>query len=107
MDLTNKIALITGASRGIGRETAIRFAAAGARVAVNYHRSDEEAATLADEIGDRAMLVKADVADPQQVASMIDAVAARYGRLDILVNNAARYDSNPFDGDDYAAWQRV
>src|SRR5262249_46320772 len=50
--------------------------------------------------------VRADVADPKQVESMIDAVVARFGRLDILVNNAARYDSNPFDGDDYEAWQR-
>jgi len=52
------------------------------------------------------MAIGADVADPQQVASMIDAVVGRFGRLDILVNNSARYDSNPFDGDDYEAWQR-
>jgi NAD(P)-dependent dehydrogenase (short-subunit alcohol dehydrogenase family) len=59
------------------------------------------------EIGDEnAIAIGADVSDPAQVAAMIDAVVARFGRLDILVNNSARYDSNPFDGDDYEAWQR-
>ena len=107
LDLTGRVALITGASRGIGRETAIRMAAAGARVGVNYFRSEEDAGEVVRRIGDEnALAVGADVADARQVATMIDAVVARFGRLDILVNNAARYDSNPFDGADYDAWQR-
>jgi NAD(P)-dependent dehydrogenase (short-subunit alcohol dehydrogenase family) len=107
LDLSGKVALVTGASRGIGKETALRFAAAGAQVAVNYFRGEGQAAAVVHEIGEeKAMAIGADVADARQVASMIDAVVARFGRLDILVNNAARYDSNPFDGDDYEVWQR-
>lgn len=107
LDLTNKVALITGASRGIGCETAIRMAEAGALVGVNYHRSAAEAEELAEHIGaDRALAIRADVSDPEGVRAMVDSVVARFGRLDILVNNAATFDLNPFDGNDYEAWQR-
>jgi 3-oxoacyl-[acyl-carrier protein] reductase len=106
LDLQGKVALVTGASRGIGRETAIRMAAAGARVAVNYHRSEAEAGEVVAAIGGNAAAVRADVSDPAAVESMIAAVVERFGGIDILVNNAATFDMNPFDGDDYAAWQR-
>ena len=107
LDLTNKVALITGSSRGIGRETAIRMGEAGARVAVNYNRSEREAAEVVAQIGeDRAFAVQADVADPKDVETMIGAVLARFGRIDVLVNNAGWHDSNTFEGDDYEAWQR-
>ncbi len=107
LDLEGRTALITGASRGIGRETALRFAAAGANVAINYCRSETEAATLAEAIGDRAQLVRADVAVADDVSAMIDAVVGRFGKLDILVNNAATFEMNPFDGESYAHWQRA
>ncbi len=107
LDLTNKVVLVTGSSRGIGRETALRMGAAGARVGVNYHRSEAEAAEVVAQIGeDRAFAVRADVADPNDVAAMIGAVIERFGRIDILVNNAGWHDYNPFDGDDYEGWQR-
>ena len=106
IDLTGKTVLITGASRGIGAEAARIIGAAGANVAVNYRRSAAEAEAIAHEIGDdRAMTVQADVADPNEVETMIDAVVARFGRIDVLVNNAAVFDFNPFDGDDYAVWR--
>ena len=106
IDLTGKIALITGASRGIGKQTAIRMANAGARVAVNYHRSEAEALEVVKQIGDSAMAVGADVSDPAQAEAMTNGVIKRFGRVDILVNNAATFDMNPLDGDDYVKWQR-
>src|SRR5690348_8106148 len=106
IDLKNKVALITGSSRGIGRQTAIRMANAGARVAVNYHRSEKEALAVFRQIGNAAMVVRADVSKPDEVEEMTRSVIERWGRIDILVNNAATFDMNPFDGDDYAAWQR-
>jgi len=107
IDLTGRVVLVTGASRGIGRQTALRMAEAGARVGVNYRSSETEARSLVEAIGnDRALAIRADVADPADVEKMIDAVVARFGRLDVLVNNAAIFDFNPFDGGDYEAWQR-
>jgi NAD(P)-dependent dehydrogenase (short-subunit alcohol dehydrogenase family) len=106
LDLGGKVALITGASRGIGAEAAVRMAEAGASVAVNYNRSEREAQEVVRRIGERAFAIQADVAEAKQVEMMIDAVVARFGRLDILVNNAATFELNRFDGDDYDAWQR-
>ncbi len=107
IDLTGKTALITGASRGIGREAALRLAEAGASVAVNYARSAADARDVVDRIGaDRAFAVQADVADPRQVEALIDAVEKRLGRIDILVNNAGWHDYNRFEGEDFEAWQR-
>jgi NAD(P)-dependent dehydrogenase (short-subunit alcohol dehydrogenase family) len=107
IDLTGKVALITGASRGIGREAALRMGLAGARVGVNYFHSEAQARELVLEIGGhKAMAVRADVGQPAQVEAMIEAVVRHFGRIDILVNNAATFARNPFDGDDYAAWQR-
>jgi NAD(P)-dependent dehydrogenase (short-subunit alcohol dehydrogenase family) len=107
IDLSGKVALVTGASRGIGREAAVRLAQAGARVGVNYHRSKDEALAVVREIGDNALAIQADVADAAQTEAMINTIVERFGRIDILVNNAATFDMNPFDGDDYARWQAV
>jgi 3-oxoacyl-[acyl-carrier protein] reductase len=105
IDLEGKVALVTGASRGIGRAIAKRLADAGASVGINYARSREEAEKLAKEAdGDRCLVVQADLSDPEQVAMMIDRVADRFGRLDILVNNAAIFELNPFDREDYSGW---
>jgi NAD(P)-dependent dehydrogenase (short-subunit alcohol dehydrogenase family) len=107
LDLSGNVALITGASRGIGRECALRMSAAGAQVAVNYLRSEAEAHDLVVEMGtESAIAIRADVANPEDVRLMIDAVVERFGTIDILVNNAATFELNPFDGDDYEAWRR-
>ena len=105
LDLRGKTVVITGASRGIGAETARRIGAAGARVVVNYHGSDDAADSVVREIGEHAIAIKADVADPSEVKRLIDEVVARFGSIDVLVNNAAVFEYNPFDGDDYQAWQ--
>jgi NAD(P)-dependent dehydrogenase (short-subunit alcohol dehydrogenase family) len=106
LDLTGKVVLITGASRGIGREAAIRMAESGAQVAVNYHRSEREAREVVEEIGPAALAVHGDIAEPKEVAKVIDRTVEAFGRLDVLVNNAATFGLNRFDGDDYDAWQR-
>jgi 3-oxoacyl-[acyl-carrier protein] reductase len=89
--LAGKVALVTGASQGIGRETALALAEAGASVAVAA-RNEEKLAALAEEIagkGSVAFAVKMDVADAEQIKSGFKAVLDKFGKLDILVNNAA------------------
>src|SRR5262245_19515439 len=83
-DFDGRVALITGAARGLGREAAERLAARGASVAVNV-RDPKRATALARELGDRALAVPGDVTDTP--GTMIETVLERYGRLDILVNN--------------------
>lgn len=103
---TDKIVLVTGASRGIGREIAIQFAARGARVAVHYNANREAAqTTLASLAGSGHIIVQGDVADPDAVKHAVDTVAGEMGGLDILVNNAGIYEEHPIATVDYAVWQ--
>ena len=82
------VAVITGASRGLGREIALTLAKSGYNVAINYLASENDAKKAAHEIGDNAFLVKADVGDAKQVEEMADAVYRKWGRVDVLINNA-------------------
>ena len=87
----NRVALVTGGSRGIGKAIALALAKAGAPVAVNYRERGEEAASVVDAIhrsGERAVAVAADVASASAVKDMIGAVERELGPIDILVNNA-------------------
>jgi 3-oxoacyl-[acyl-carrier protein] reductase len=89
--LRDKVALLTGASQGIGRETALALAEAGAKVAAAA-RNEEKLSTIVNEIiaaGGEAMAIKMDVADPEQIKSGFKQTLEKFGRLDILVNNAA------------------
>ncbi|AUJ26716.1 MULTISPECIES: 3-oxoacyl-[acyl-carrier-protein] reductase [Virgibacillus] len=91
MILTGKNALVTGASRGIGRAIALELAKQGANVAVNYAGSEAKAEAVVSEIqqlGRQAFKIRANVADESEVKAMIKEVASRFGSLDILVNNA-------------------
>lgn len=91
-ELTGKVALVTGASRGIGRACALRLAGAGADVVINYLTAQTAANTVAEEIqrlGRRAAVVKADVSEPEDVEAMVAFVGERFQRLDVLVSNAA------------------
>jgi 3-oxoacyl-[acyl-carrier protein] reductase len=91
MHLTNRVALVTGASRGIGRATAKSLAAAGARIAVNYQSSAAKADEVVQEIvaaGGTAVALRADVSDARAAAALVRETEARLGPIDILVNNA-------------------
>jgi len=92
IDLTGRVALVTGGSRGIGRACALRLAEAGADVVVNYVSARPAATEVAQQIsatGRRAAVVKADISEADDVRSMIDFVAEELGRLDIVISNAA------------------
>jgi acetoacetyl-CoA reductase/3-oxoacyl-[acyl-carrier protein] reductase len=89
--LDNKTALVTGASRGIGRAIALELAREGARVAVNYQSSEAKAQEVAKEIsnlGGSCLLAKANLAQRGEARAMVQRVIEEFGRLDILVNNA-------------------
>ncbi|MCD6235488.1 MAG: 3-oxoacyl-ACP reductase FabG [Thaumarchaeota archaeon] len=89
--LSNKVAIVTGSSRGIGRATALTFAREGAKVCVNYARSRDKAEEVVREIksmGGEAIAIKADVSNLEEVKKMIETVVETFGGIDILVNNA-------------------
>jgi 3-oxoacyl-[acyl-carrier protein] reductase len=91
MDLNGKVAVVTGGSRGIGRAIALRLAAEGARVVVNFQGNQAAADEVVSSIqaaGGDACAVQADVRDIAQAEALIDAAKSAYGRVDILVNNA-------------------
>ncbi len=92
IDLSGKVALVTGSSRGIGRACALRLAEAGADVVVNYVTSSNEAEFVAEQIaamGRNVACVRADVSHEDDVEEMLQFVSEKFGRLDILVHNAA------------------
>ena len=108
MDLTGKVALVTGASRGIGNAISRRLAQAGAAVAVNYNETEPDA--LIEEIrdaGGRVIAVKADVANKVEVDAMVTQVVAEFGGLDILVNNAGICPFADFLDMPEELWDRV
>ncbi|WP_437904603.1 3-oxoacyl-ACP reductase family protein [Sorangium sp. So ce327] len=99
MRLQGKIALVTGSSRGIGRSIAVRFAREGADVALTYHKSKEgaeEALAEVEAAGRRGHLFAVDVASVQSVQGLIQEAIERFGRLDVLVNNAGLEKRAPF-----------
>jgi enoyl-[acyl-carrier protein] reductase III len=92
IDLTGKTALVTGSARGIGRACALRLAEAGADIVINFVSNRQAALEVADavtELGRRAVIVKADVGEEDDVQCMMAAVGEHFGKLDILVSNAA------------------
>jgi NAD(P)-dependent dehydrogenase (short-subunit alcohol dehydrogenase family) len=106
MDFKDKSVLITGASGGIGRATAIAFAEAGAQVAIHYRQQRRAAEELRGALaGTGHIIVQADVADPLAVEQMVTETITRFHQIDILVNNAGIFYDHPLDEVSYQEWQ--
>lgn len=108
--LAGKVALVTGAVRRIGRATALALAGQGAAVVINARSSAREAEAVVREIeaaGGRALSHLADVTDEEQVRAMADKVLKAFGRIDILVNNAANRKHSPFTEMSFAEWREI
>ncbi|MFI6773163.1 SDR family oxidoreductase [Nocardia sp. NPDC050412] len=108
MSNTDRVAVVTGSGRSIGRAIALRLAADGAKVVVNYKsnaKTAEEVASTIEVAGGRATVVQADVTDPAQLTSLFDAAERRFGGLDVFVHNAYGFAAGPIaraSDEDYA-----
>ncbi len=110
IDLKDKIALVTGGSRGIGRKTCLLLAEAGAKVILNYNRSKEKAEEVKKEIesqGGMADIFEADISDPEKVNFLFDFITNTHNRLDILVNNAGIIKDNLLLSMKLSEWDKV
>ena len=110
MDLSDTVALVTGAGKRLGRAIALELAAAGASVVVHYGRSREAARRTADDIralGRDGVALSADLTEPDDIEALFDAVEDRFGRLDVLVNSAASFERKPIDEITAADWDAV
>jgi len=109
-ELNGKVAIVTGAGRNIGRAIALALADGGSSVLVNARSNRAEADAVAREIeamGRKALVHIGDVADPEQVQMMAEIAAKHFGRIDILVNNAALRREKPFAEMSYAEWREI
>jgi len=109
-ELNGKVAIVTGAGRNIGRAIALTLADGGASVLVNARSNRAEAESVAREIeaaGGRALVHIGDVADPKSVQAIVEAAVKQFGRVDILVNNAALRREKSFAEMDYAEWREI
>ncbi len=110
MKLDGCVSLVTGAGHRLGRAIALALARAGSGVVVHYRRSREESEATAGDIralGRECVTIQADLARPSEIESLFLGVAERFGRLDVLVNNAASFERRPFDEISLEEWDRV
>jgi NAD(P)-dependent dehydrogenase (short-subunit alcohol dehydrogenase family) len=108
--LAGKVALVTGGSRRLGRAIALTLADAGAHVAITYRTSRDEADALTKQMvksGARAAAIRCDVTSERSVHAMLGQVQGRFGRLDVLVNNAANYETVAFEKLTLAQWDAI
>jgi 3-oxoacyl-[acyl-carrier protein] reductase len=109
-ELAGMAAIVTGGARNIGRAIAVDLAAGGARVCVNANTSKqaaEETAAIIEKAGGEAFVHIADITDPKAVQGMVDETLKRFGRLDILVNNAAAREEFPFEEISFESWKKL
>lgn len=110
MELTERVVLVTGAGRRVGRAIAQRLAEAGCRIAVHYRDSAADALATAEQCraaGGAAEVFGADLADPQATAQLVRRVLERFGRLDVLVNNASVFEPMSLEQFNLADWERT
>ena len=108
IDLTDKIAIVTGGSRGIGAAIAEKFAEAGATVIITFNTDKRSAGNVLDTLqGDGHNAVGCDISDPDQAMEMVKRVIDEYGRIDILVNNAGIYEERDFRKTDFNQWKEI
>jgi len=110
LSLRNRVALVTGASRGIGKEIALALGRAGARVAISYRTNKLAAQKVADELRAAAaegVVFPTDVTDPKRVEELVEAIVGRFGRLDILVNNVGVFEWKPLLESTLEEWHSV
>ncbi|MGB1252008.1 MAG: enoyl-[acyl-carrier-protein] reductase FabL [Candidatus Promineifilaceae bacterium] len=103
-----KVALVTGSGRGIGRAIALKLAAEGANIVINFVRNKDSAENTANEIralGRRALVVKANVGKPEHLTRLFDEIEREFGRLDILVHNAASGFNKPLMSQRERSWE--
>jgi len=108
IDLTDKIAIVTGGSRGIGAAVAEKFAEAGAVVIIAFNKDKKSAGNVIDHLeGEGHNAVGCDISDPDQVEEMVGRVIEEYGRIDILVNNAGIYEEKDFNDTGFDLWKGI
>lgn len=110
MLLKGKTTLVTGSSRGLGKAIALAFARQGAKVAINYRASEDEAKEVVSEIknmGGETLLVKANIGDAVQAKSLVDEITQKWGQLDILVNNAGITSQDRFADMPIERWNLI
>lgn len=106
----SKVVLITGSSRGIGKAIALKFAEKGAKVIVNYVNSKKEAEEVVkniEEIGSEAIAIKCDVSKEDEVKKMVKESVDKFGKIDVLVNNAGIVFDIPFKNKTVEQWKRI
>jgi len=99
MNINNRVVLVTGAARRVGRAIALLLAKRGAKIVINYNKSESEARQLSDMIngasGEKSIAVKADITNPLEVKSMVETILRHFQGIDILINNASIYYETP------------
>jgi NAD(P)-dependent dehydrogenase (short-subunit alcohol dehydrogenase family) len=105
LDLSGKRVLLTGGSQGIGAATVRALHEAGARIVFTYRSRTDLAQTLCAELGPAVSALRADLADADALAPLMDACLDRLGGIDVLINNAGIFAENPFEGGDLEAWR--
>jgi NAD(P)-dependent dehydrogenase (short-subunit alcohol dehydrogenase family) len=108
--LHGQVAIVTGGAKRIGRAMALALAEAGAHVAITYRESEAEAQATVAELAERGVLAaafRADLRDPAQIRTSIDAIADRFSRIDILVNNAGRYETADLESITVEQWDAM